>query len=299
MDHQQDRLHRHHCRQLGADTNWTTPGNWSGGGAAPLAGYTLLFGAGATRKTANNNFPSGTTFAALVFQDSGYTLTGNNLKLSAGIRSTNTAGGTDIGGVNVALTATGTSNIGGTTLIDVTGTISGTKLGIIKTGTGTLAYDSPAGNTYTGLTTVSGGTLQLETSNQITDTASVTVSAGATFDLNGHDETIANLTLTGGTVNTGSGTLTLSGNVTSNAATASATINGKLNLIGAAGCVLRLSHVEASGTRRPPVGIVTGGLTPRRSPVHPLVLAKSKDTAPPGTADASRSAFHPRPRAKS
>ncbi len=217
---------------LGADDNWTTPANW-GGGAAPLAGDTLLFGAGATRKTANNNFPSGTTFAAVAFQDGGYTLTGNNLKLSAGISSTSTAGGTDTVGPNIALTATETFNIAGTTLIDITGIISGTHLGITKTGTGTLAYDSPAGNSYTGLTTVNGGTLQLETSNQIADTASVTVNAGATFDLNSHDETIANLTLTGGTVNTGSGTLTLSGNVTSDAATSSAVINGKLNLIGA------------------------------------------------------------------
>jgi fibronectin-binding autotransporter adhesin len=218
---------------LGADANWTTPGNWSGAGAVPLAGDTLIFGPGATQKTANNNFPSATQFAALCFQDSGYTITGNNLKLSAGISSTSTAGGTDTVAVNVALTATETFNIAGNTLIDVTGAISGTLLGITKTATGTLAYDSPAGNTYTGLTTVSGGTLQLNTSNQIADTASLTVNVGAVFDLNGHDETLANLNLTGGTVNTGSGTLALSGNVTTNAANSSATINGNLNLTGA------------------------------------------------------------------
>jgi autotransporter-associated beta strand protein len=217
---------------LGADDNWTTPGNWSGAGAAPLAGYTLIFGTGATQKTANNNFPVSTAFAALLFQDSGYTITGNNLKLSAGIGSTSTAGGTDTVGLNVALAATETFNIAGNTLIDVTGVISGTKFGVTKTGAGTLAFDSPAGNTYTGLTTVGGGTLQLDNSNQIADAASVTVNAGAVFELNGHDETIANLTLTGGTVNTGVGTLTLSGNVTSNAASSSAAINGKLNLIG-------------------------------------------------------------------
>jgi autotransporter-associated beta strand protein len=219
---------------LGADANWTTPGNWSGAGAAPLAGYTLIFGPGVSQKTANNNFPSATQFAALRFQDSGYTITGNNLKLSAGISSTSTAGGTDTVALNVALTANETFTIAGATLIDVTGTLSGTLLGITKAGAGTLAYDSPAGNTYTGPTTVSGGTLQLNTSNQIVNTANVTVNVGAAFDLNGHDETIANLTLTGGAVTTGIGTLTLSGNVTSNAATPSATINGNLDLIGAA-----------------------------------------------------------------
>jgi fibronectin-binding autotransporter adhesin len=216
---------------LGADDNWMTPGNWSG--AAPLAGDTLVFGANAAQKTANNNFPTGTQFVSLVFQDSGYDITGNNLKLSAGISSTSTTGGTDTVAPNVALTATETFNIAGTTLIDVTGTISGTLLGITKSGTGTLAYDSPAGNTYTGLTTVNGGTLQLNASNQIADTASIAVNVGATFDLNGYDETIANLTLTGGTVDTGTGTLTLNGSVTSNAATSSATINGNLYLLNA------------------------------------------------------------------
>ena len=165
---------------LGADANWMTSGNWAGG-TAPLAGNTLVFGAGTgtTQKTANNNFPAGTKFAGVRFGDSGYTITGNDLKLSSGISSTSTAGGIDTVALNVALTATETFNIGGSMLIDVTGTISGTKFGVTKTGPGTLAYDSPAGNTYTGATTVSGGTLRLNTSNQIVDTASITVNAGA------------------------------------------------------------------------------------------------------------------------
>jgi autotransporter-associated beta strand protein len=220
---------------LGADANWTTPGNW-GGGAAPLAGDTLIFGAGAAtaQKTANNNFPNGTLFATLLFQDSGYTIAGNNVRLSAGIRSTSSAARTDTVALNVALTATETFIIVGATLIDITGTIGGTNVGITKVGTGTLAYDSPTGNTYTGPTTVSGGTLLLNTSNQIADATSVTVNPGAVFDLNGHNETIANLTLAGGTVNTGTGTLTLSGTVTSNVAGTDAAINGNLNLTAAA-----------------------------------------------------------------
>jgi autotransporter-associated beta strand protein len=218
---------------LGADANWMTPSNWAGG-AAPLAGYTLVFGVGAAQKTGNNNFPSATMFAALRFTDGGYTITGNDLKLSGGISSTSTAGGIDTVALNVALAATETFNIAGTTLVDVTGAISGTSRGITKTGNGTLAFDSPAGNSYTGLTTVSGGTLQLNTSNQIVDTASVVIKTGATFDLDGHDETITNLTLTGGTVDAGAGTLTLTGNVTSKAASSSSAINGKLKLTGVA-----------------------------------------------------------------
>jgi autotransporter-associated beta strand protein len=218
---------------LGGDDNWTTPANW-GGGSAPLAGYSLSFGVGAAQKTTNNNFPTGTTFAGLRFLDGGYTVTGNDLALTAGISSASSAGGTDTVALNVALTANETFNIAGATPIEVTGTISGARFGITKTGGGTLALHSPAGNTYGGTTTVTGGTLRLNASNQIVDTASVAVKAGAALDLNGHDETIANLTLTGGTVNTGAGTLTLSGTVTSNAAGSPAAINGKLNLTAAA-----------------------------------------------------------------
>jgi autotransporter-associated beta strand protein/parallel beta-helix repeat protein len=219
---------------LGADTNWTTPGNWSGGGTAPVTWSTLIFGSGVTQKTANNDFAAATLFTAIRFQDAGYTITGNDLKLSAGLNSTSTAGGIDTVAQNVTLTATETFSIAGSTLIDVTGTIDGMNFGIIKAGAGTLAYDNPTGNTYKGLTTINGGTLQLNTSSQLVNTTSVTVNAGATFELNGHDQTIANLTLTGGTVDTGAGTLTLSGTITTNAASSSAAINGNLIMTGAA-----------------------------------------------------------------
>lgn len=212
---------------LGADANWTTPGNWSG--AAPLAGATLIFGAGVTQKNANNDFAAGTLFTALRFQDSGYTITGNGVKLSAGISSTSTASGTDTLAVPIALTATETFHIAGATLIDITGVISGTLFGINKTGPGTLAYNS-AGNTYNGPTTISGGTLRLNASNQIVDTTSVSVKLGAAFDVNDNFETITNLTLTGGAVNTGVGALTLFGNITSIAAGSASTIHGLLNM---------------------------------------------------------------------
>jgi autotransporter-associated beta strand protein len=259
---------------LGVDANWMTAGNW-GGGTAPLAGYTLVFGTGAAQKTANNNFPIGTRFFAIRFADSGYTITGNDLKLSAGISSTSTGGGTDTVALNVALLANEIFNIGGTTLIDVTGTISGTKLGIIKTGAGTLAYNSPAGNTYTGLTTVSGGTLKLNAGNQIVDTTIVRVNPGAAFDLNGHDESIASLTLTGGTVNTGAGTLTLSGNITSNIAIASAAINGNLNLTGVAPTLI-VNNGPAVNDLVIAADISTAGLT--KIGLGTLVLSGNSNT---------------------
>src|SRR4029079_3340219 len=77
-----------------------------------------------------------------------------------------------------------------------------------------------------------GGILREFGDNQIADTATVTVSAGGTFDLFGHNDSIGPLTLAGGSVSTGAGTLVLQGDVTTNAATAPATISGNLDLGG-------------------------------------------------------------------
>jgi autotransporter-associated beta strand protein len=216
----------------GGDDNWTTAGNWDGG-AAPVAGDSLIFGPGAMQQTANDNFASGTLFGGIRFLDGGYTLTGNNLKLTAGISSSSNAAGTDTVGLNVALIANETFNIVGSTLVDLTGAISGPLFSIVKTGTGVLAFDSPTGNTYTGLTYVMAGTLQFGASNQLVASSTVVVYAGATFDLNGQDQTIGSLVFAGGTVDTGTGTLTLSGNITSYAVSTAVTINGQLDLTGA------------------------------------------------------------------
>ena len=103
--------------------NWSDPANWSG--AAPAAGDVLIFGPGATQKTANNDFLH--AVAAIAFQDGGYTITGNAVRLTAStsIGSTSMAAGTDTLGLNIALTTNETFIIGGNTPINVTGTISG------------------------------------------------------------------------------------------------------------------------------------------------------------------------------
>jgi len=67
---------------------------------------------------------------------------------------------------------------------------------------------------------------------EIADTANVTVNRFSIWDLDDHNETITALTLSGGTVTTGTGTLTLGGNVTSLASVTTATISGNLSLGG-------------------------------------------------------------------
>lgn len=216
---------------LGADNNLLTPGNWAGG-VAPIAGNTLLFGGGpaVSQTTANNNFPANTSFTALHFVEGGYTVTGNAVKLTAGVSSSSTTGGISTVALNIAMPKVQTFNIVGTTVINMTGVLSGKKSALSKFGGGTLALSSPTGNTYTGLTTVNTGTLQLLGHQQITDLGTVVVNGTGELDLNNFNETIANLTLVGGTVETGTGTLSVSKAVKTTASSTTAHLNGQLHL---------------------------------------------------------------------
>jgi len=92
------------------------------------------------------------------------------------------------------------------------GTVSGSAAAgsdaFVKVGTGTLTFSG--NNIYSGQTVVSGGTLQAGAANAFSAASIHRVEAGATLDLNGFDQTIGALDLTGH-VTLGSGTLTLAG----------------------------------------------------------------------------------------
>lgn len=128
---------------------------------------------------------------------------------------------------------------------------------VTKTGTGTLAYTADY-NDYTGLTYVSRGVLELNCddpdaalggivsigdgtnsatvrlmqSYELPDNALVFIYANGTLDLNNYSDDIGTVTLIGGAVTTGTGTLTLNGDILSLASTSTATISGKLDLGG-------------------------------------------------------------------
>lgn len=87
------------------------------------------------------------------------------------------------------------------------GTINGTG-GLTKKGSGTFTLSGS--NTYTGATKVDAGTLRAGAQNTIASASAVSVASGATFDLDGYDQTIASLA-GAGDVKLGAGTLT-SGN---------------------------------------------------------------------------------------
>jgi autotransporter-associated beta strand protein len=147
------------------------------------------------------------------------------------------------------------------------GVISGSG-NLVKTNVGTLRLDGGTGhNTYTGFTRFDGGVLELDkfaiipsftnftaipgdltigdgnglvgtdvlrllSDDQIADTSDVTVKNSGLFDLNDNSDRIASLTIQGGTVDSGTGLLTLGGNLTSLADANTATINGNLSLGG-------------------------------------------------------------------
>ncbi len=101
----------------------------------------------------------------------------------------------------------------------VAGVISGTSLST-KAGAGILAL-SNTGNSYTGSTSILTGTLKLGASGVIPDSSDVSISSGATLDLNAKSETIGSLA--------GAGTVLLSGSLMAGASGASTTFTGLLN----------------------------------------------------------------------
>ena len=171
------------------NNSWTNSQNWVGS-VAPLAGDDLQFPDGASKDNNNNNYTNGTTFNSISFfhgssgSGAGYTLAGNSIALNAGVSTVNNSGTGWPNTVNNALVLNsnqtfstgpftslafaGAINLNGKDLtfdnaagspIDVHAVINGTG-GLIKTNGGTLTIRS--NNTYTGSTTLIGGTLEID-----------------------------------------------------------------------------------------------------------------------------------------
>ncbi|WP_009958466.1 beta strand repeat-containing protein [Verrucomicrobium spinosum] len=182
----------------GSNQNWADGNDALFGGGSGLAGTVTLAAPVIAGSLTFNAAGSGT-----------YTLSGSTLTLSTG---------------NVVVNVNATIN-----------SILAGSAGLTKTGAGVLTLGGAGANTYTGLTTISegglnlnktsgnavggdiaitnGGRLQMTLANQVADTAAITMS-GATSVFNGtavnggqsnQGETFASLTVTGGAVNSGNG----------------------------------------------------------------------------------------------
>lgn len=164
---------------------WGTAGNWLSDIVATGSGSTADFSTLDLTTDATVDLDSARTISNLVFGDTdispssaaGWTLTGSALTL---------AGTTPTVTVNA---------LGDTKTVTISAAVGGTA-GLTKTGDGTLILTGA--NTYTGLTTVSTGMLQLQ---------------GGAFSTTARDYTIASLAVLNLDGNTGvaSGTTTLSG----------------------------------------------------------------------------------------
>ncbi len=214
------------------DANWTTAANWVGD-LAPTAGSDLVFGAAnAVQRHNTNNFPSGTVFNSIAFNDIDYivgetALGANPIQLNAGFSSSVSGnvindngplfhpGITLLGAQsftstgNLSAILDGDINLNGNTLtVDdaavnffLTGDISGIG-GITKTSSGTLVLSGQ--NSYTGLTQIVGGRIQansdtaLGASGAVDEVQSVSLggNAGGSFTLTFNGKTTNSLSAT-------------------------------------------------------------------------------------------------------
>ena len=202
---------------------------------------------------------------------------GSPITAVSGTGSTGSGAIVNIAGAN---TLTGLITLAGNTTIGANAgqlTLSGVigdnshGYGLTLVGGGTFVFSGGSGNTYAGATTLVAGTLELsktvqiaipaaliigngvsaalvqETlSDQIYNSATVTVNNSGTLDLNNHNDAFFGIVMTGGTVQSGTGILTLYGNVMTNASSTTAVISGNLALSNANGPTQ--TFAVASGT---------------------------------------------------
>ena len=242
----------------GANAYWNNSANWGFLGT-PGNGDTVVFPAGSLNALNTNNI-TGLTLNQIRFVGAGggYEIRGNDFTLTNSIVATNTTGANTIEN-NITL---GTSDVqmvvsNGASLT-LAGVLSG-SVGVNKTGLGTLTYQAPGNNLYTGTTLVSAGTLQFNVASvtavmgplvigdgtgagsptvkdlqglEMTGIGPVTINLNGLLDLNNMNEPLGfntNLTLSGGTIQTGTGTLTLSPNTTITVTNTTSDIFGNLN----------------------------------------------------------------------
>lgn len=178
-------------------------------------------------------------------------------------------------------TLSGSARINNLVTVNLAGAVnqSGGVFGLTKSGPGVLSLSGAAANTYGGPTVVNEGTLQLNksagvtavpgdltagvaatlkwsASNQVADSATVTLSRASSADLATYSETVAALTVeSGAALNSSGGILTVTAalNVQGMASLTPGTTLGNLNVagnlkLGSGGRTTRVSSLAVSGT---------------------------------------------------
>jgi len=226
-------------------SNVATELDFNGSGGVPYTATQDLVGA----FTLNILKLTSTDAVAETISDGGITTNQLSFANNAAVAPVITQAGAGAFNLNIGLVLSGTSAVSfggaGTGLVTLTGVISGAAPLTFNGAAGsqyTLA--GTAANTYTGATTVSSGTvnanstlnainsgltvsgglLNLLASNQILDTAAVTVSGG-TIAIGANSDTVGALTVSSGTLSGTGGVLTVS-STTMTGGTISAIIGG-------------------------------------------------------------------------
>jgi autotransporter-associated beta strand protein len=137
------------------------------------------------------------------------------------------------------LSGAGNVRVEGEGALLLTGNAANTHSGFFMVAEGLVVFDKPntvsatTGSIYVGDTSNDHGpaTLRLASSQQIADSAAVWVGTNATFQLTNFNETVGPLTMAGGRIQTGAGTLTLSDDVAvTGSIVNSSQITGRLNV---------------------------------------------------------------------
>ncbi len=223
-----------------ASGNWSAAANWASTNAPADGGhsyYQLNFAAPGTYVVTNdlsNGYGYGGYAVNQISFAGAVTLTGNPISLTADVGSNPQINQNSGNGVviNTPLNLDVSTVLGGTGsgLVVISNVISGPWHGLTLNNAATWQLVGSAPNTLSGLATVNAGELDLAKTgvhalggslkvsggiarltgtggDQIADTGNLIVSAG-TFDLNGQNETVNGVQLTGGIISGGTGILT-------------------------------------------------------------------------------------------
>ncbi len=182
--------------------------------------------AGATDiRIGNNSATTDTTFVNAVSgaaQDVVFLTNNSSLTINPG----NVGAGTPM---TVVLRQAGNFNVANGSTLTVNAAIIG-SVSITNTGGGTTILGGT--NAYTGSTTVNAGTLRSATNN-VLSTGALAVSAGGTLDLQTFSNTVAAVTMTGGSISGNGGTLNGSSYTMTGGAIGGNNMSVSANLVGA------------------------------------------------------------------
>lgn len=223
--------------QDGGGLNWLDASRWWNGAANVTwsSGNDAVIGS-ATGAAGVITLGAGISAVSLTFNAPGsgaYTLTGGTLDLTSGNIVANASAT-----IESVLNGTAGLNKSGAGTLTLAGGSANTFTGVTTVSAGTLTLNKTAGVTaVTGNILVNGGTLTLLANNQVADNSDLVISSG-TVTFGGRTETIKSISMTGGTFSTGN----------SGGATSVVTVSNGVSIGGTAKLTVNSGGTFAAGS---------------------------------------------------